>query len=625
VCHTGLARSFGEKARCAGQDQIIPLFILCTKCDTHDMDLVATPSSPPPSRAWRALGLRLLLVAAVVVPVGGGFALLAQWPLWVHDPVLAGINVLVTITFLMTAALLSEEPGQRTTAWALALAGVFYSLSWVNEWNVGPLPLIASVLGLLSDLFGAWALLRYPESRLRRWYDRGFVLVALVWLVGGPLVLALTSLPSWHQFNPAAWWPSLFPNRELFAAATRVFDVGAILLAVCFSVLLLLRLWQLRGVERHVALPVMAAAVAAGIFAGVVMVSEVASLPDAAMSRVFAVDGLVWLAVPGAFLVAVLQRRLLRSRVADVVLRVTGPVTVETIREILRDAVRDPSLEVLYWVSEYEVYADPSGRRVDPPPTTGGRLAVAVRANDGAPLALVLADPALEAHRGLVDAAVAACGLALENARLLVQVRASRMRILEAGWAERRRVERDLHDGAQQQLLAVGTSLGVARSHAEDARDAAAVDAIDDARDLLHDAQRQLRELARGIHPPALRDHGLRAAIREVASRLPLRVDLDVPAVRFPRAVEEVAYFVVCEALANTVKYASAQHVTIRAHTSAGMLQLDITDDGKGGADPTLGTGLAGLADRVETLGGQLRVVSSRVSGTLISARIPCE
>ena len=589
------------------------------------MNLVATVSSPPPAPAWRALGVRLFLVAAVVVPVGGGLALLAQWPLWLAEPLLAGINVLVTITFLMTAALLSEEPGQRTTAWALGLAGVFYSVSWVNEWNVGPLPLTASVLGLLSDLFGAWALLRYPEPRLRRWHDRGFVLAALVWLVGGQLVLAFASRPSWHRFNPASWWPSLFPSRRLFAVATQVFEVGAIVLAVCFSVLLLMRLWQLRGVERHVALPVMVAAVAAGIFAGVVMVSQVVSLPDAAMNRVYAMDGLVWLAVPAAFLIAVLQRRLLRGRVADVVLRVSGPVTVETIREILRDAVRDPSLEVLYWVPEYEVYADPAGRRVDPPAARGARLALAVRANDGAPLALVLADPALEAHRGLVDAAVAACGLALENARLLVQVRASRLRILEAGWAERRRVERDLHDGAQQQLLAVGTSLGLARSHAEDAHDAAAVDAIDDARHLLHDAQEQLRELARGIHPPALRDHGLHAATREVASRLPLRVELDVPAVRFPRAVEEVAYFVVCEALANTVKYASAQRVTIEAHSSGGMLRLDIADDGTGGADPALGTGLSGLADRVETLGGQLRVISSRDSGTRISARIPCE
>jgi signal transduction histidine kinase len=590
------------------------------------MSLAATASSapPPPAPAWRALGMHLLRVAAVVVPVGGGLALFAQWPLWLAAPFLAGVNVVVTVTFLMTAVLLSEEPGQRTTAWALGLAGVFYSVSWVNEWNVGPLPLIASVLGLLSDLFGAWALLRYPEPRLRRWHDRGFMLAALVWLVGGPLVQALVSRPSWYPFGPAAWWPSLFPSRRLFAVVTQVFELGAIALAVCFSVLLLMRLWQLRGVERHVALPVMVAAVAAGIFAGVVTVSQVVDLPDAEMNRVYAMDGLVWLAVPAGFLVAVLQRRLLRSRVADVVLRVTGPVTIETIREILREAVRDPSLEVLYWVPEYEVYADPSGRRVEPAAAPAGRLAVAVRANDGTPLALVLADPALEAHRGLVDAAVAACGLALENARLLVQVRASRLRILEAGWAERRRVERDLHDGAQQQLLAVGTSLGVARSHAEDARDDAAVDAIDDARHLLHDAQKQLRELARGIHPPALRDHGLHAAAREVASRMPLRVDLDLPAVRFPRAVEEIAYFVVCEALANTVKYANARRVTIQARSAGGLLELEVADDGAGGADPALGTGLSGLADRVETLGGELRVVSSPATGTRISARIPC-
>ena len=216
----------------------------------------------------------------------------------------------------------------------------------------------------------------------------------------------------------------------------------------------------------------------------------------------------------------------------------------------------------------------------------------------------------------------------LENSRLqaelraqLAEVRASRARIVEAGDAERRRLERDLHDGAQQRLLGIRLALQLARGHAGDQQ--AVEELLSEADAEVLGALEELRALARGIHPAILTEDGLAAALAGLARRAPVPVELRVCPERMSAPVEATAYFVAGEALANVVKHAHASHVTIDVTRANGALAIEVTDDGVGGADAN-GAGLRGLRDRVEALDGQLRIESPSVGGTRVTAAIPC-
>jgi signal transduction histidine kinase len=205
----------------------------------------------------------------------------------------------------------------------------------------------------------------------------------------------------------------------------------------------------------------------------------------------------------------------------------------------------------------------------------------------------------------------------------VAELRASRTRIVEAGYEERRRVERNLHDGAQQRLVALTMNLRLARRRLdEDPAEAGAL--LDEAMVELDEATAELRELARGIHPAVLSDHGLRAALESLAGRATVPVEiLATPAERLPVSVESAAYFVVAEALTNVARYAEAGSASISVARSDGEVEVEVVDDGVGGADPAAGTGLRGLEDRVAALDGELIVVSPAGDGTVVRARIP--
>jgi signal transduction histidine kinase len=241
-------------------------------------------------------------------------------------------------------------------------------------------------------------------------------------------------------------------------------------------------------------------------------------------------------------------------------------------------------------------------------------------------------DPRLKEHPELLETVSAAAGLALENQRLeaalrarVEELRASRARIVEAGYAARRQLERDLHDGAQQRLVALALDLRLTRGKLE-SDPAAAGELLDASIEELSHATEELRELARGIHPAVLTDRGLGAALDALASRATVPVELgSVPAERLPEPVEAAAYFVVAEALTNVAKYAQATHAVVSVERSNGSLQVQIRDDGIGGADPAGGSGLRGLADRLAALDGRLEVLSPGGSGTTVLAEVPCE
>jgi PAS domain S-box-containing protein len=210
----------------------------------------------------------------------------------------------------------------------------------------------------------------------------------------------------------------------------------------------------------------------------------------------------------------------------------------------------------------------------------------------------------------------------IEQART-EEMRASRARIIEAADNARRRIERDLHDGAQQRLVALALQVRLARSRVE--KDpAAAAPMLDEIGQELGEASAELRELARGIHPAVLTERGLAPAIAALADRAPVEVEVvEVPEDRFPAAAEATAYFTVAEALTNVVKYADATHATVRLARENGELQIEVRDDGKGGAQATPGSGLSGLADRVGALDGVLEVESPPGEGTVLRAVLP--
>jgi PAS domain S-box-containing protein len=204
----------------------------------------------------------------------------------------------------------------------------------------------------------------------------------------------------------------------------------------------------------------------------------------------------------------------------------------------------------------------------------------------------------------------------------LEELAASRARIVAAGDIERRRLERNLHDGAQQRLVALSLSLRLALQKLE-SDPVAARDAFAEAGEELAVALDELRELARGLHPAILSDRGLRAAVEILAGRVPIPVDVDIPDERLPEPVEAAAYYLIAEALTNVTKYADASAVHIRLAASDGTVVVEVSDDGVGGADPATGTGLRGLADRVEALGGSLEMISPKDGGTSLRGQIP--
>jgi signal transduction histidine kinase len=335
------------------------------------------------------------------------------------------------------------------------------------------------------------------------------------------------------------------------------------------------------------------------------------------------------LALPAAVLaVAVLDALGTGARALAVALLAPRTAPGGPVREMLAESLGDRNLSIAYWLPDREAFVDEAGRPVELPEPGSGRAWTAVE-HDGRRVAAIVHDAALETGPELVDAAAAAAALALDNERLKADLRArveelrvSRVRIVEAADAARRRLERDLHDGAQQQLVSLALDLRMLRARVRDDEAQALVDQL---ADKLGVALADLRELARGIHPAILTDRGLAPAIDALADRMPLPVERDlVLDERLSAAIEAAAYFVVAEGLTNVAKYARAERVRVELARDDDDVVVAVADDGVGGARVGAGSGLRGLEDRLAVLDGRLDVDSPPGGGTRLSARIPC-
>lgn len=515
----------------------------------------------------------------------------------------------------------------RTSALMIA-SGLIWLLISVGFYVPAVLPYTIWLGGLLDVLF-AQLLLQYPSRALRSRLERavlsaGYLQVLVVNGVREVFtnVRAIYPCPCVRSF-PYVRNPGVF-HALLIEARISVVVLGAAVLA------LIVRRWKLSsGPARRALNPLWYAGIATGVTLILDALLGFAPLTATQFSAESAAVTVIELSVPIALLAGLMRIRQSRAAVADLVValgRAPGPAGV---RQALASALGDPSLRVCYWATQAKAYVDADGRPADPVPPTG-RAATEVTA-DGAPLAMLVHDSELLDQRPLLDAVAAAARLALENARLqaalaaqLEEVRASRARIVQAGLEERRKVERDLHDGAQQRLLALSLTVAMIDDQLAADRDDNLRSLVQTARSEIRAAVGELRELGRGIHPAVLANEGLAAAVETLAALAPLPVTTRIEPGRHPPAVEATAYFVIGEALANISRHARASRAEVTARRCDSTLTVEIGDDGIGGAPARGGSGLTGLADRVSALGGQLTITSPPGGGTTLRAELPC-
>jgi signal transduction histidine kinase len=467
---------------------------------------------------------------------------------------------------------------------------------------------------------------RYQNSPSeRRFADRLFTSMICLFLVG-QVFCAVVSRPQWSNFPASAWWPALFPDRGLFDAGLLVLDCAGIGFAVAYMLLWIARWKRSRGISRALVLPIAVAASVTGAATIVELIADTLSAGPHVLDSIYTVEAYLDIGVPAAFVVSVLRRRFTRARIADLLLRLHGPERVSSMTGALRDVLEDPTLEVAGW--------PPGSRPADAEtgvaagPAQSGRLILPVTAKSGEQLAVILADPSLSASDDLVRAAVAASSFALENAQLeaaladqLQEVRESRLRIILAGIAERRRLERDLHDGIQQGLQGLQIMLAAAEADAADPKASGFIRRIGSE---LAAVIEELRDLAHGLHPGALSQVGLEQAVRTMAGRYTIPIDVDLPPDRFEDDAELTAYYVIAESITNAIRHGRARRIAVSGQKSGGWLRITVGDDGQGGASADAGTGIRGIFDRVRGIGGEAALHSPPGHGTEIRVEIPC-
>jgi signal transduction histidine kinase len=498
--------------------------------------------------------------------------------------------------------------------------------------------LIGSLCGQIAFGVLIHLILSFPDGRLHNRLERAVV-------AGAYLAVTVLEIPTYLVFNtenssrcdncPAN--PILIHDSDrLLTIWVGILNTVAIVVLV-MTVVLMRRRWKAStSAQRRALGPAIWAAGLAFIGLTFLLVSVfVPGLSDhqGARDAIFLVALAIFATVPFAFLVGFMRAKLSR---ADAVGQLVDRLAQQgkrhvSLRDALAEALDCPSLEIGYWLPERGRYADAAGHEFKLPDAGSGRTVTRIELEDER-IAVVVTDGELVEEAELVRAVGGALALTMENERLTAELRArveelraSRARIVAAGDDERRRLERDLHDGAQQRLVALSLNLKLAQASL-DSDPACALELLDDAIAELTEATAELRELARGIHPAVLTDRGLEAAVTALAARATVPVDLlALPDERLTPPVESTAYFVVAESLTNVARYSHASHAEVEITRRDGRLVVEVRDDGVGGADPARGSGLRGLADRVGAVDGRIAVESPEGGGTKVHVEIPCE
>jgi signal transduction histidine kinase len=570
------------------------------------------------------------VVAAAGLAAGAGACVALVWGGYTTPPDLVGPTLALALAVgwsFVGVGLLAWL--RRPDSWTGPLM-VLLGLAWFARFLVAvatPAGFVAGVLvGSVYLSVLVHLVVTFPTGRLASRAER--VVVVAAYLLSAPLDLAFLLLGASRGIADG---PP--PNGLVITTSTTAFSfdpdpvdlaVQTVILAVFVAVLVLtLRRWRRAGAaQRRVLGP--------GVWGGVVIIATIMMqrtvfllvLPATARIVFTWAAQVVLVVWPVVLLAGVLRSRLDRSAVGAMMTEIgTG---LAPLQDVLARTLHDPSVRLAYWLADRQVCVDAHGV---PLAVGGDGRALAYLERDGVRLAVLEYDAALADEPELVRAVAAGASLAVENEQLQAEIRAqlrevqaSRARIVEAADAARRRVERDLHDGAQQRLVAVALALKLARRQLSRAAPEEVAALLDQAGGELSSALEELRELARGIYPVLLSDGGLGPALEALAARSPVPASVvAAPARRLPGPVEQTAYFVVSEALANAAKHARAGEVRVAVRDEGGLLVVEVDDDGVGGADPS-GSGLRGLADRVAAAAGTLEINSPAGVGTRLRA-----
>jgi signal transduction histidine kinase len=513
----------------------------------------------------------------------------------------------------------------------MTATGFAWFLNLVTASNVPAVFIVAATFSSIYFVTAVHMLLAAPHGQPLAPGDRRIVVI-------GYFLVTVATIPLTLFFDPANVCDDCPSNPFLISDNETVFGIintliSLVGLALIVAVLrsLVLRWRRATRPERRLYAPVYAAGVALMIAVLAQLAVQTSGSQGRALDILFIVSVIPLALVPYLFVAAFVRTRMAQGgAVSELMTHLAEAPQPGRLRDALSEALDDPTLELVYWLTEGRRYVDFRGRPYDLPEDDPAR-AIHLVSRDEQCIAAIIYDATLGEANAHVRAVGAAASLALLNERLEAELRAkvnelrrSRERMLKIGLEERRRLERDLHDGAQQRLVAMALNIRLARAKLNE--DPLAADKLlSSAGEELDSALAELRELARGIHPAVLTDRGLGTALETLASRAPVPVELaELPDMQLPEAVELAAYFVVAEALTNVAKYAHATHAKVEVARENGRLMVEVEDDGIGGANPENGTGLRGLADRIAVLEGRLEIDSETGRGTTVRAQIPC-
>jgi signal transduction histidine kinase len=545
---------------------------------------------------------------------------------------LAAVVLIVGWGFIGVGLFAWDRRPNNSVGSLMVATGFAWLLSWISASNTSVLFTAGVFISSLYFVTAIHMLLAAPYGRgLSRW-DRRIVTAAYLLVTVGLLPIYLFIDPEKQDCHGCPKNAILIEhNQTIVDVWGALVNLVGIVLIVAVLVSLIRRWRRATRPERRLYAAVYAAGIALLIAAMGQLALQTAGFGEGAAEIAFIISIIPLALVPYLFLASFVRARVAQGgAVGELMAKLSAAPRAGRVRDALAEALEDPSLELLFWLPEQGHYVDARGRRYELPSGDPARAVTKVD-REGQCVAAIVHDATLPQMRGHVEAVGAAAGLALENERLdaelrakIAELRGSRERMLRIGLEERRRLERDLHDGAQQRLVSMALNIRLARAKLNE-DPLAAEQLLASAGEELESALEELRELARGIHPAVLTDRGLGTALQTLASRAPVPVELgELPNERLPEAVELAAYFVVAEALTNVAKYAEASHAKVQVERENGRVVVEVSDDGVGGADPGRGTGLRGLADRLAVIEGRLQIESEKGHGTTVTARIPC-
>ena len=558
--------------------------------------------------------------------LASAWCIAADFPSYLEGDWGVTASVVAGVAFAIAGGIAAtRRPENRTGALLLLCA---------FAWPFGSLPKYGDPLLAEVGIAGAWLwvialtylVLAFPNGRLERRKE-----AVVCWVASLPAFwLVLVTLPFLHfsdPFSKKALIPraseSIIEALDLTGTVLAMVTVGMLISCVRDK-------WQRATVagQRVLAPVVLTGAVALAATAVIVTAQLYLPAVEPYAQTLRRLNWLLVAGVPVGFVIGLSRARARRARVGELVVELGELPSPERLQDALRKALGDPTLVAAFWVPDAQRYLTAEGRALLLPDDNSSSVATYIE-RGGDPLGVIVHDRYLMEDPALVASATAAARLAVENERLqqevieqLTEVRASRSRIVQAGDEARRRLERDLHDGAQQRLVTLGLKLQSLEAKVD--LDGAAAVAFQEARGELKSALAELRDLARGLHPLVLTEEGVAAAVETLVQRFPVSARMHTEEIpRLPEPVETAAYFTVSEALANIAKHSHATSVDIRLAVENERLIVSVSDNGIGGASLNSGSGLRGLADRVEALDGSISVTSQIGRGTTVRADLP--